>query len=251
MLVIRSPRAGAQIQAGRDSNRDSPARHFKKHIEPAPNHRTRTGDHWGQVLTYNLLVVAWRKSSRPLRMEIEDGICHVTARGWEQRVLVRDDRDRQEWFKLLERVGVRCEGRFLARVWMDDHVHLFFQTPEANLSVGMHDLNTGYATWFHRRHRRVRSLFQDRCKAILMEHESYGWTLTRCYHLNAVRASVVDRPEAHPWTSSTACGQTTIRRTPKRKGGSGPRSPRALRPHGRTWSRAVYAFPGGSVGGQG
>ena len=40
--------------------------------------------------------------SRPLRIEIENGIYHVTARGWERRVLVRDDRDREEWFKLLD-----------------------------------------------------------------------------------------------------------------------------------------------------
>ena len=37
----------------------------------------------------------------PLRIEIENGIYHVTSRGWERRVIVRDDLDRQEWFKLL------------------------------------------------------------------------------------------------------------------------------------------------------
>ena len=60
--------------------------------------------------------------SRPLRIEIENGIYHVTARGWERRVLVRDDRDRQEWFKLLDRVVVRCGWRFFAWALMDNHV---------------------------------------------------------------------------------------------------------------------------------
>ena len=61
---------------------------------------------------------------------------------------------------------------------MDNHFHLFFQTPEANLSAGMHDLNSGYATRFNRRHRRVDSLFQGRFKAILVEDESYFLALS-------------------------------------------------------------------------
>ena len=139
--------------------------------------------------------------SRPLRIEIENGIYHVTARGWERRVLVRDDRDREEWFKLLDRVVIRCGWRFFAWVLMDNHFHLFFQTPEANLSAGMHDLNSGYATWFNRRHRRVGSLFQGRFKAILVEDESYCWALSRYIHLNPIRAKMVQRPEDHPWSS--------------------------------------------------
>ena len=139
--------------------------------------------------------------SRPLRIEIENGIYHVTARGWERRVLVRDDRDRQEWFKLLDRVVVRCGWRFFAWALMDNHFHLFFQTPEANLSAGMHDLNSGYATWFNRRHRRVGSLFQGRFKAILVEDESYCWALSRYIHVNPVRAKMVERPEDYPWSS--------------------------------------------------
>jgi len=34
---------------------------------------------------------------------------------------------------------------------MDSHFYLFSQTLEANLSAGMHDLNSGYAMWFNRR----------------------------------------------------------------------------------------------------
>ena len=43
--------------------------------------------------------------SRPLRIEIEDGIYHVTARGWERRVIVRDDPDDPR-----HRLFARCLG---------------------------------------------------------------------------------------------------------------------------------------------
>ena len=139
--------------------------------------------------------------ARPLRIDIENGVYHVTARGWERRRIVRDDRDRQQWFTLLDRVMVRCAWRCFAWVLMNNHFHLLLQTPEANLSAGMHDLNSGYATWFNRRHQRAGSLFQGRFKGILVEDESYCWTLSRYIHLNPVRAKMVQRPEEHAWSS--------------------------------------------------
>lgn len=50
--------------------------------------------------------------SRPLRIEIENRIYDVTTRGWERRVIVRDDGDREHWFQLLDRVAVRLGWRF-------------------------------------------------------------------------------------------------------------------------------------------
>jgi len=139
--------------------------------------------------------------ARPLRIEIEDGLYHVTSRGWERCVIVHDDADREEWFKLLDRVARRYGWRFFAWVLMDNHFHLFLRTPNGDLSAGMHDLNSGYASWFNRRHHRVGSLYQGRFKAILVEDASYAWTLSRYIHLNPVRAKMVTRPEDHVWSS--------------------------------------------------
>ncbi len=50
--------------------------------------------------------------ARPLRIEIENGIYHVTSRGWERRVIVSDDRDRHKWLELLDRVALRLDGVF-------------------------------------------------------------------------------------------------------------------------------------------
>jgi hypothetical protein len=84
---------------------------------------------------------------------------------------------------------------------MGNHFHLHLRTPVPNLSSGMHDLNSGYASAFNRRHRRCGSLFQGRFKAILVENESYSLELTRYIHLNPVRARVVERAEDYYWSS--------------------------------------------------
>lgn len=139
--------------------------------------------------------------ARPLRIDIENGLYHVTSRGWERRVVVRDDRDRQRWLELLARVATRCGWRVFAWVLMSNHFHLFVRTPRPNLSTGMHDLNSGYASGFNRRYRRCGSLFQGRFKAVLVEDDSHALELTRYVHLNPVRASIVEQLEEYGWSS--------------------------------------------------
>ena len=139
--------------------------------------------------------------ARPLRIDFEGGVYHVTTRGWERRDVVRDDDDRAHWVRLMDRVAARSGWRVFAWALMRNHWHLFLATPEANLSRGMHDLNSGYATVFNRRHRRSGALFQGRFKAILVQEEGYAWTLSRYVHLNPVRAGAVERPEQYPWSS--------------------------------------------------
>jgi hypothetical protein len=92
----------------------------------------------------------------------------------------------------------------LARVCLgvdEQHFHLFLRTPEPNLSAGMHDLNSGFASLFNRRHGRAGSLFQGRFKAILVEDQTHAWELSRYVHLNPVRSKVVPLPEAYHWSS--------------------------------------------------
>ena len=139
--------------------------------------------------------------ARPLRIELENGLYHVTCRGWERREIVRDDADRESWLELLERVVLRCGWRVFAWVLMTNHWHLFLRTPHANLSAGMHDLNSGYATRYNRRHERVGSLYQGRFKAILVEDDSHAAGLTRYIHLNPVRARMVAQPQEYAWSS--------------------------------------------------
>ena len=140
--------------------------------------------------------------SRPLRIEIPDGVYHVTNRGLERREIVRDDRDRRKWHELLDRMATRRGWSVFAWALMDNHFHLFVRTPDADLSAGMHDLQSGYASLFNVRHQRRGPLFQSRFRAILVEAASHDWELTRYIHLNPVRAGAVKRAEEYVWSSA-------------------------------------------------
>jgi len=62
---------------------------------------------------------------------------------------------------------------------MTNHYHLLIETPDANLSQGMRQLNGVYTQYVNRTHRRVGHLFQGRFKGILVEKESYHFGIGR------------------------------------------------------------------------
>jgi len=100
--------------------------------------------------------------ARPLRIEFPSAVYHVTSRGNARHDIVTDEQDRRTFLTLLahviERFGWLCHAYCL----MGNHYHLVIETPQANLSRGMRQLNGRYTQTFNRRHRRVGHLFQGR-----------------------------------------------------------------------------------------
>ncbi|MBM4043421.1 MAG: hypothetical protein FJ290_33455 [Planctomycetes bacterium] len=139
--------------------------------------------------------------ARPLRIELPEAIYHVTGRGNARAAIVADEGDRDKWLALLAKTVERQHWRVFAFALLDNHFHLFLQTPEPNLSVGMHDLCGTYAGYFNRRHERSGHVFQGRFKAVLVEGQGHWLEVSRYVHLNPVRAGLVRRPEDWRWSS--------------------------------------------------
>ncbi|MCU1347736.1 MAG: hypothetical protein JWO56_766 [Acidobacteria bacterium] len=142
--------------------------------------------------------------ARPLRLEFPDALYHVTSRGNEQRPIVKSDRDRKAFLGFLEKAAVRFRWSVTAYVLMTNHFHLVVQTPEANLSRGMHWLNGSYAAWFNRVHERSGHLYQGRFGAQLIEKETHLMEVLRYVALNPLRANMVQRLEKYRWSSYRA-----------------------------------------------
>src|SRR5689334_7999776 len=138
---------------------------------------------------------------RRLRLEFEGAIYHVMTRGNARQDIVLDDDDRARLLADLERSVTRSGWELLAFVVMSNHLHLLLRTPRPNLARGMQAFLSAYALRSARRHRWAGHLFQGRYKAEMIEDEGYYWTVSRYIHLNPVRARLVERPEAWPWSS--------------------------------------------------
>ena len=142
--------------------------------------------------------------ARPLRIEYPGALYHVTARGNAQQDIFLDDEDRKQFLGVLSRVVSRFHLLLHAYCLMDNHFHLLVETPEANLSKAMRQLNGVYTQAFNRRRKRVGHVLQGRFKAILVDRDSYLLELCRYVVLNPVRAKQTRKADTYPWSSYRA-----------------------------------------------
>lgn len=142
--------------------------------------------------------------ARPLRIEFNGALYHVTSRGDRREDIYEDDRDRELFLEVLAEVVERFNWLCHAYCLMGNHYHLVIETPEGNLSQGMRQLNGVYTQASNRRHRRSGHLFQGRFKAIVVDKDSYLLELTRYVVLNPVRARMVKKPADYRWSSYRA-----------------------------------------------
>lgn len=142
--------------------------------------------------------------ARPLRIECPGALYHVTARGNARQDIFLDDEDRQQLLGVLTRVVSRFHLLLHAYCLMDNHFHLLVETPEANLSKTMRQLNGVYTQAFNRRHKRVGHVLQGRFKAIVVDRESYFLELCRYVVLNPVRTKQTRKADTYPWSSYRA-----------------------------------------------
>ncbi len=142
--------------------------------------------------------------ARPLRIEYDGALYHVTSRGNEQRPIFKDDTDRNFFLGTLAHVNQRFHWLCHAYCLMGNHYHLVIETPDGNLSQGMRQLNGVYTQAFNRRHHRTGHLFQGRFKGILVQKDSHFLEVCRYAVLNPVRAKLVKHPREWRWSSYRA-----------------------------------------------
>jgi REP element-mobilizing transposase RayT len=138
---------------------------------------------------------------RPHRVHVPHGLYHVTARGNRRQVIFIEEADYFRFFKLLDRVIDDLSWRCHAYCLMPNHYHLVVETPGADLSTGMHRLNSAYSNWFNRRYELNGHLFQSRFYAVSVETDSHLLELSRYLALNPVRGGLCTRPGEWTWSS--------------------------------------------------
>lgn len=137
-------------------------------------------------------------------MQYKGAIYHITSRGNEKTPLFLCDDDRVYFLYLLSEVVMRYHFKVYAYCLMGNHYHLLVETPRANLSEGMRQLNGVYAQRFNRNRERVGHLFQGRFSAKLIRSDAYLLACSRYIVLNPVRSGIATHPRKWDWSSYMA-----------------------------------------------
>ena len=103
--------------------------------------------------------------ARALRLQFPGGRYHVTAWGNGRQPLFADDTDRERFLTVLARVVARSHLFCHAHCLMGNHYHLLLETPHANLSHAMRQLNGVFSQAFNRRHERPGHVLEGRYRA--------------------------------------------------------------------------------------
>lgn len=138
---------------------------------------------------------------RPPRVQYSGAIHHVIARGNSGSEIFRTRRDASVFLATLSAAVTSKRWQCLAYCLMPTHYHLLVETPDPNLSEGMHFLNTAYAAGFNVTHGHVGHVFQKRFHSELVTRDEHLMEALRYIVLNPVRAGLVGRPEAWDWSS--------------------------------------------------
>lgn len=142
--------------------------------------------------------------ARPLRVEFNGALYHVTSRGNARQDVFCNDTDRRIFLKNLTYCLALHNVILHAYVLMGNHYHLFVETPAGNLSDFMRDTNGNYTQWFNRINGRVGHLWQGRYKAFVIDGDNYLFEVARYVVLNPVRAGLVQNPRDWKWSSYNA-----------------------------------------------
>jgi len=139
--------------------------------------------------------------ARPLRIEFDGALYHVTSRGNARAPIFIADTNRVLFFDILKKTCDRFNWLCHVYCLMDNHYHLVIEAPDGNLSKGMRQLNGVYTQSFNKRNQRVGHVFQGKYKAIVIEKEGYLLQVSRYVVLNPVRAKIVESPAEWKWSS--------------------------------------------------
>ena len=86
-------------------------------------------------LTWRFRGVTIQGMARPVRIEYEGAVYHVTTRGNQRGDIFRSDQDRERFLLKLGESVQRFDVRLYLYCLMTNHVQMVLETPRGNLSL--------------------------------------------------------------------------------------------------------------------
>lgn len=128
---------------------------------------------------------------------------HVLQRGVRSMALFATDADRERYLRLLAEFTTRSRVQVWAWCLMTNHVHLVLVPSEADaLARAVGEAHRRYTRYVNFRERVRGHLFQERFHSFPIQDDRHLVAVVRYVERNPVRARMVGRAEAYPWSSA-------------------------------------------------
>ena len=131
------------------------------------------------------------RKSRKLIGEI---ICHHMVQGINREFIFQEDKDKEKYFKLLQKYYKKYKVEIIAYCIMDNHVHMILYSKNIeNISRFMHYINTIYAIYYNNKKDRVGYVFRNRFDSIPIKTREQLYICIKYIHMNPVKAGIVSK----------------------------------------------------------
>jgi putative transposase len=140
---------------------------------------------------------------RSARVQYEGARYHIINRGNYRKDLFRTHKTDEAFTEVMLEACGRYQWFLHAYVLMSYHYHLCLETPQANLSDGMHWLQSTFANKFSRLSGERGHVFQGHYKSLVIEGDFGLLNVVDYIHLNPVRAGIVPVSQLKEYSNSS------------------------------------------------
>jgi REP element-mobilizing transposase RayT len=129
------------------------------------------------------------------------GIYHIMLRGINKQTVFEDDKDREQFLKILKKYKDISKYDLYGYCLMDNHIHLLMRETEETISQAMKRIGSSYVYWYNMKYERCGHLFQERFKSETVESIVSFQRVLRYIHQNPLKAGLAQNVFECKWTS--------------------------------------------------
>ncbi|MFA7083805.1 MAG: transposase [Arcobacteraceae bacterium] len=131
----------------------------------------------------------------------EPGFYHVISRGVERRNVFLEEEDFNKFLSILKEQYDNYEIALHAYCLMTNHYHLLIETKKHNISEAMKKLNSFYAVYFNKKHKRSGHLWQGRFASFYLYDDVHFWYVAKYIERNPIQAKMVKQIDHYKYQS--------------------------------------------------
>ncbi len=139
---------------------------------------------------------------RVSRNKVGANYYHIMTQGIGKEYIFNTHQDKKKIIKVLKKYFVGDEVTIYAYCIMDNHLHLLVKSlNDEQLSTIMLKVNTSYAIYYNREHKRVGFVFRDRFRAEPVYDSYQMQNCVKYIHDNPLKAQIINDLNNYPYSS--------------------------------------------------